>query len=89
MDFSSQIIPAAIIVIVNLVGGNHNSVKYEFISAIFGWLSGISILLYFVAIWVIPEVSDYLLQVVMFSMITIISRDYERILKPFFQQKEK
>lgn len=37
MDIASQIIPALILMIANLVGGDHKSENYEACTAIFGW----------------------------------------------------
>jgi hypothetical protein len=43
MDFALQIVLAIIILIANLLGGKHSSLRYEYVTAIFGWGAGISL----------------------------------------------
>ena len=44
MEFSSQIVPAVIILIANLLSGQHSSLRWETVTAVFGWGAGISML---------------------------------------------
>ena len=86
MDFSTQIVPAVIILVANLSSGKHGSLRWETVTAIFGWSAAISFIAFLVATilgygsWA----KDYLLQVLGFCLLTALSRDYERILRPFF-----
>lgn len=86
MDFSTQIVPAVIILVANLLSGKHGSLRWETVTAIFGWSAVISFIPFLVVIilgyssWA----KDYLLQVFGFCLLTALSRDYERILRPFF-----
>ncbi|MEL0630572.1 hypothetical protein [Psychromonas aquatilis] len=91
MDFASQLIPAVIILFANLLGGDHESKRWEIVTAMFGWTTGCSLILYFIVLILYPEtvVLDYLLQLFSFSLLTALSRDYERILKPLFNKKNK
>lgn len=86
MDFSLQVVPAVIILIANLLSGKHSSLRWEYVTAIFGWGTCISILAYFAVTIIFPDssVSAYLIQVAGFCLITALSRDYERILRPIF-----
>ena len=89
MDFVNPWIPALIIIVSNVFGGEHDSERYSIVTAFFGWLAGICILLGLLIGFFSSDFSSYFYQVGMFSMITAISRDYERILKPFFKSKGK
>ena len=91
MDFASQLIPAVIILFANLLGGDHESKRWEIVTAMFGWTSGCSFILYFIASILYPDsvALDYLLQLFGFSLLAALSRDYERILKPLFNKKNK
>lgn len=89
MEFTSQIIPAIAILFANLLGGDHGSQRYEICTAIFGWTSFLSFLVFFFSKWAWPEASSYLLQLFGFSILTALSRDYEKILKPYFDRKNK
>ncbi len=87
MDFVTQIVPALIVILANLAGGSHESPKYEIWTAIFGWMASVSLILVFLSGWLWPEAQPYLLQVSGFSLLTALTRDYEKILKPFFNKK--
>ena len=86
MDFSSQIVPAVIILVANLLGGHHSSLRWEYVTAIFGWGVVISTVAYIAVLFLLPEseLASYLIQIAGFCLITALSRDYERILKPIF-----
>jgi len=91
MDFSTQIVPAVIILFANLLSGNHGSKRWETVTAVFGWAAIVSFIGYVFFVMVLPEspVSSYLLQIAGFSLLSAIARDYERMLKPFFQGSKK
>lgn len=88
MDFMTQIVPAVIVMLANLDGGNHESPKYEIWTAIFGWTAGLSLILVFLSGYLWPEAKPYLLQVSGFSLLTALTRDYEKLLKPFFNREQ-
>lgn len=91
MDFASQLIPAVIILFANLLGGDHEFKRWEIVTAMFGWAAGCSFILYLIVSILYPETValDYLLQLFGFSLLAALSRDYERILKPLFNKKNK
>ena len=89
MDFVNPWIPAAIIMFANVFGGEHNTYRYEKMTALFGWVAGISILLSFMLPLLGDNLRGYLLQIGMFSMITAVSRDYEKLFKYVFKNKSK
>jgi hypothetical protein len=86
MDLSTQIVPAVALLVANLMSGRHASLRWETVTAIFGWAAGLSI----VALVIVnvfarnSTMTDYLLQVAGFCLLTALSRDYERILRPLF-----
>ncbi len=86
MDFSSQIVPAVIILVANLLSGKHTSLRWEYVTAIFGWGAVISLPAFLVVIIFFPgsSIANYLGQIAGFCTLTALSRDYERILKPLF-----
>jgi hypothetical protein len=86
MDISTQIVPVVVLLVANLMSGQHTSLRWETVTAIFGWAAGVSIIAFvIVSIFTIDiMISDYLLQVAGFSLLTALSRDYERILRPLF-----
>ena len=86
MEIYSQIVPAIVILGANLLSGPHGSSRYEHVTAVFGWACVCSFPLAFVASWTDQGgfVEFYLWQIFGFSMITSISRDYEKILRPLF-----
>ena len=86
MDLSSQIVPAVVILVANLFSGRHGSVRWETVTAVFGWGAGIG-LLAAVASTVFASTSPmtaYLWQVAAFCLLTALSRDYEKLLRPLF-----
>lgn len=89
MDFVNPWIPAAIIVLSNVFGGEHDSLCYSVVTAVFGWLAGICILLWLPISLFSSDFSNYVFQVGMFSFITAVSRDYERIFKTLFKRESK
>jgi len=86
MDVSTQVVPATIILVANLLGGKHGSLRWETVTAIFGWAAGISLVSYLlVYAFSFKYISnDFLLQVSGFCLLTALARDYERILYPLF-----
>ena len=86
MDFASQLVPALVILVANILGGSHTSSRWEYVTAIFGWTAGLSLSAFLVLEVAGPAsvASDYVLQLFGFCLITALSRDYERILKPLF-----
>jgi hypothetical protein len=89
MDFlSSQLVPAIIVLMASLLSGHHNSIRWETITAIFGWAAALSLALGLLAQVFIPEsaANKFLFQIFGFSMLTALSRDYERILRPLFNK---
>jgi len=84
MDISTQVVPAAIILVANLLSGKHGSLQWETVTAIFGWAACISlvssVVLYAFSFEFITN--DYLLQISGFCLLTALARDYERILYP-------
>lgn len=89
MELMSQVIPALIIIIANLAGGDHESETYEVWTSIFGWTAGVSLVLVFLSGWVWPAATSYLTQISGFSLLTALSRDYEKIFKPFFNKSNR
>lgn len=86
MEFSTQIVPAVIILVANLLSGKHGSLRWETVTAFFGWSAAISFVS-FLAVRILARDSaanGYLLQILGFCLLTALSRDYERILRPFF-----
>ena len=86
MDLSSQIVPAVVLLAANLMSGRHGSLRWETVTAIFGWAACISIVAFVIVKFFAPDglISDYLLQIGAFSLLTAISRDHEKILRPLF-----
>ena len=86
MDFSAQIVPAVVVLAANLLSGPHSSLRWEYVTALFGWSAGISITAVPVVLlfWPNSPAVSYLLQIAGFCLITALSRDYEKILRPLF-----
>ena len=86
MDFSTQIVPAVVVLVANLLSGRHASLRWETVTAIFGWGACISIAGLVVGSVFVGRgvITDYLLQVAGFCLLTALSRDYEKILRPLF-----
>lgn len=89
MDFITQVIPAFFVMFANLAGGEHGSEKYEVWTAIFGWTAGVSMVLVFLSLWIWPIATPYLIQISGFSLLTALTRDYEKLLKPLFLYKKR
>lgn len=91
MDFSSQIVPAVIVLVGNLLSGKHGSSRWETVTAVFGWAAVISLPAYLLALILFPgsPAEEFLLQIAAFSMLTALSRDYERILHPLFNRHKE
>lgn len=87
MDFSSQIVPAVIVLLGNLLSGKHGSARWENVTAVFGWAAVVSLIAYFPVAILLPGnlAKDFLLQILSFSLLSALSRDYERILQPLFE----
>jgi hypothetical protein len=86
MEFSSQFVPAVIILAANLLSGKHSSLRWEQVTAIFGWTAAVTLPLWILAALFFSDASftSYLGQVACFSLVTALARDYERILHPLF-----
>jgi hypothetical protein len=82
-----QIVPAAMLLLANLMSGRHGSRRYEVITAVFGWAALGSMLVWLGVLWISPHsrAHFYLAQVWGFSLLTAVSRDYEKILRPLFR----
>lgn len=86
--FASQIVPAVAVLAANLLSGRHGSLRWEVVSALFGWAAAITLATWLVihVFWWHPSViKDYLLQIFSFCLLTALSRDYEKILRPLFR----
>jgi hypothetical protein len=86
MDLSTQIVPAVVILVANLLSGRHASLRWETVTAVFGWGAGVSMAALLVAGIFARDsaITEYLLQVSAFCLLTALSRDYEKILRPLF-----
>ncbi len=87
MDLSSQIVPALIMLLANLLSGRHGSLRWETVTAIFGWAGAGSLLVLLGVRIFAPDsnVEPYLIQLFGFTFLTALSRDYEKILAPLFR----
>jgi hypothetical protein len=86
MDVTSQIVPALIILAANLLSGPHSSLRWETVTAVFGWGAAISLPV-FILVYIFFPNSSVLMQIGQlsgFCLITALSRDYEKILRPLF-----
>ncbi len=86
MDLSTQIVPAIIVLFANLMSGRHTSLRWEVVTAIFGWASFIGFLAFVLILITKPDsvATFYLLQIAGFCLLAALARDYERILRPLF-----
>jgi hypothetical protein len=86
MELSSQIVPAIVVLVANLLSGRHASLRWETVTAIFGWGAAFSIVALVIASIFAPDsvIREYLVQIAAFCLLTALSRDYERILRPLF-----
>lgn len=86
MDISSQVVPALIILLANLLSGPHSSLRWEWVTAVFGWGTLVFMVLGLISS-AAPKPFDYSLfffQAAGFCLLTALSRDYEKILRPLF-----
>lgn len=86
MELTDQLVPAVILLAANLMSGRHGSMRYEVVTAVFGWTLAITLVAFLVFSIVAPHspIKPYLLQVWSFCLLTVLSRDYEKVLRPFF-----
>ena len=86
MDLSSQIVPAVVVLVANLLSGRHGSIRWETVTAIFGWgiAAGIAGFVFASVFASDSAMSRYFAQIAGFCLLTALSRDYERILWPLF-----
>ena len=86
MDLSTQIVPALVVLVANVLSGRHGSARWERVTALFGWTAGISLAALLVAIISVRDsvITEFLAQIMAFSLLTALSRDYEKILRPLF-----
>ena len=87
MDFLEQIVPAVIILFANLMSGPHTSLRWETVTAIFGWAAAASLIALLATSFFLGHTAatSYLLQITGFSLLTALSRDYEKVLRPLFR----
>jgi hypothetical protein len=102
-NFTEIFIPAVIILIANVFSHEYGSHRYEMITAIFGWTACIFLIVWGVlliindfltvfhsAIYLLKDIQRISCQIFSLCLITSLSRDYEKILKPksyFFENK--
>ena len=86
MDLSTQVVPAVVILVANLLSGRHASLRWETVTAVFGWAAAVSMvaLLVFAIFERESAITAYLLQVTAFCLLTALSRAYEKLLRPLF-----
>jgi hypothetical protein len=86
MELRDQLVPAVILLIANLMSGPHGSKRYEVVTAVFGWLTAISVtaLLVVSVVAARSPAKPYLFQICAFSFITAMARDYEKYLRRLF-----
>jgi len=87
MEFATQIVPAIAVVLANVLGGDHNSHKYEFYTAIFGWTAALGLISGFIVSFFASDIAAYFYQVGAFGLITALARDYEKLLKLLLNKK--
>jgi hypothetical protein len=85
MELADQLVPAVILLAANLMSGRHGSMRYEVVTAVFGWTAGITLTVLLIVSAVLPHspIKSYVFQIFAFSMLTALSRDYEKILRRF------
>jgi len=78
------VIPSLVILLANLLSGPHGTLRWEQVTAIFGWASLVGIFGYLITVSIVPglDIHGYFLQLAVFSLVTALSRDYEKMLKP-------
>jgi len=80
------VIPSIIIVITNVFDGDYGSTRYEKITAIFGWITIISLLLLLLkvcfSIYILNLISlTLIIEVLYFCLFTCLVRDYSRLIR--------
>jgi uncharacterized membrane protein YuzA (DUF378 family) len=87
MELTDQLVPAVILLTANLMSGRHGSKRYEVVTAVFGWTTLITVIAFFVVNVAATHspIKPYLFQVWSFSLLTVLSRDYEKILRPLLR----
>lgn len=99
------IIPGIIIFVANIFSREHGSRRYEIVTAFFGWTATIFLVLGFIsyvlsfifAIYhmhaqILENIQKTTFQIFILALVTAVTRDYEKILKPkalFFEEKIK
>ena len=78
------VIPAMIVLIGNLFSGSRGSLRWENVTAFFGWTAGTVFLLWLVGMFLLPEfwTREILFPIWAFCLLQALTRDYEKILKP-------
>jgi len=79
-----QIVPALVILVANILSGPHGSLRWEMVTALFGWMTVLAL-----AGWIVTSLfpvlepaRSWMIQLMAFCFLTALSRDYEKILKP-------
>jgi hypothetical protein len=75
--------------------GEYSSKRYELITEIFGWTAGIFFVLSIIFGFItfnytndfLCEIKIVVIQICAFSFTTVIARDYEKIIKPYLDNK--
>ena len=92
------VVPAVVILVGNLFSGNPGSGRWEYITALFGWVGAVSWALWIVSLVVGPflmptesgrGVAEFLYLVGAFCVLQALSRDYERWFKPLVDRYMK
>lgn len=87
--------PAAIVLFGNLFSGKYGSKRWEFVTACYGWLTVLSIVAYMIGLFAViftdlgvskETFNSYMVPIIGFAMMQALSRDYEKILRPFFDR---
>lgn len=81
-----QVIPAVVLCAANVLSGRHGSLRWETVTAVFGWIGAFGLAVGIILKLAAPQssVTSYVWQVGAFCLLTAISRDYEKILRPLF-----
>ena len=82
------IIPAVIVFIGNVFSGSRGSLRWQYVTALFGWTAGTALLLWFVGLFFLPEfwTQEILFPIWVFCLLQALTRDYEKILKPVVER---
>lgn len=86
-------ISALIILVANVCSGPYGSSRWELITAIFGWIGAMALMLGLIflifgfinsnMVWIARE---FLFPLGVFCILTVLARDYEKIFKPLFDR---